>query len=311
LFAQQTGHPGLAGTGLAGDQHGSSAHSQADLFSVMLTTEEQATTTHLGGRQSRLLRDPTDIVRDRCRPRSVHDFVRNGAQGRTAPRNRDTDFTGIQEIVIVLGVADPNGVVNRNAQLEQGLPEPGRLCNCLRQYHQPAAVERKNERLLEPSEYFKRRARGAGVGFDNRFADRHVHVSAPQLVDEGCVRGMAQDNMAAARWEFQDGTVFGDDDIEAREVAADPPQVRETPAGDQNHDEALLPCSGDRIADSRIENSINRDGPVVVKRESRKFHCRYGPVALACTSVADGSPQLSGHPCRKSGSASRQRGTWE
>ena len=127
MFAQQTRQPRFSGSRLTGDEHGAAAYSQADRRAVVLAAEEQSTTTHLRCRQTGLLRDPTDVVGDGCRARSVDHFVRDRTQGRAAPRDRHTDFAGIEHVVIVFGVADADGVVDGDPQRGERLPQPASI----------------------------------------------------------------------------------------------------------------------------------------------------------------------------------------
>ena len=80
---------------------------------IVRVSQKQPTTPHLAGRQSNLANAALQILGDRGRPSAFDDFIGNRAQRRTAPSDRYPDFAGIEEIVVVLGVADSDRVVNR------------------------------------------------------------------------------------------------------------------------------------------------------------------------------------------------------
>ena len=66
---------------------------------------------------------------------------------------------------------------------------------------------------------------------------------------------------------MEDRPVLGDDRVEAREVARDPPQVGELPARRQDHDDSPASDLRNGVAHGGIERVIDRDRPVVIKGE--------------------------------------------
>ena len=85
-------------------------------LAVVLAAEQQAAASHLCGRQTRLANDAPDVVRHVSRSASLDDFVGHGAQSRAAPGHGHTHFARVEQIVVVLCVADADRVVNRQLQ---------------------------------------------------------------------------------------------------------------------------------------------------------------------------------------------------
>ena len=172
LFAQQACQPRLAGAGLTGDEDRPPANGETDLVSVVLTPEDEASATHLAGRQARLLRHPPNVVGHGDGSRASDDLVGHRPQRGAAPLDRDTDFARIEQIVVVFGVADADRVVDRDPQREERLAQAGGLCHRLRQHHQATAIEREDERLLERPDDLENRAGPLGIGLHDRLAGR-------------------------------------------------------------------------------------------------------------------------------------------
>ena len=62
------------------------------------------------------------------------------------------------------------------------------------------------------------------------------------------------------------------DAVDEVQVAGDPSQFVEDPAGDQQHDDALRAGGGDRVAHRRVQHVAASDGAVVIQRDDRQFH---------------------------------------
>ena len=73
--------------------------------------------------------------------------------------------------------------------------------------------------------------------------------------------------MASAGREVEHRAVFRDDDVEAREIAGDPPQIGQPAAGDEDDGDAVLPGLGDRFAHAGIEDAVDSNRPVIVEGE--------------------------------------------
>ena len=151
-------------------------------------------------------------------------------------------------LMIVFGIADADGVVNRQAERLERIPQPGGLRHALRQYHQPAAIERQDERLLQPPDHIEHRLGTGRVSFDDDFAREVLDVAPVEFRDErGCGR-VTDGEMATAGRELQYRAVLTDDGVEAAHVAGNAAQVVEPPAGDQDDRDPLLACRADGAA---------------------------------------------------------------
>ena len=128
--------------------------------------------------------------------------------------------------MIVLRIADADRVVNREPQRREHAREPDRFGDARRQHHETAAVERQDLRLLERANHVEHRRGPAGVGLDDRVADRDVDAALAQRLDEPRARCVADDRVTAAVRKIQHGAVFGDDRVEAAEIARHAPSGR-------------------------------------------------------------------------------------
>ena len=141
-------------------------------------SEQQSAPSHLFRRQTQLLGQAAEIRRDGGRAGAGNHFVSDGAQRRAAPFDGHADLARVEQVVIVLRVADADRVVNRQPQRREHAREPDRLGDARRQHHQTAAVERQDQRLLERANHVEHGRRAAGVGLDDRFADREYRCRA-------------------------------------------------------------------------------------------------------------------------------------
>ena len=167
--------------------------------------------------------------------------------------------------MVVLRVADPDGVVNRDPQREQRLTEACGLGDRLRQHHQTPAVERENQRLLQRSNCLEDRRGPSRVGFDHGFAGHEGDLAPLQLLEKRRVRRMANDDVAAGRRKLQHRAVLADHDVEAREIASHLPQIVQPAPGDEDDDNPGLPGDADRLADAGVEPAVDGDRAVVIE----------------------------------------------
>ena len=126
LLAQQARQPRLAGARLAGDQNRAAAHGEAD----RRRRRADARAAAAGGPSARrtAAAAATRAGCSRRRPAGPVpgiDFVGDRAQRGAAPGDRDADLARVEQIVIVLRVADADGVVNRDAAA-RAAPAEGR-----------------------------------------------------------------------------------------------------------------------------------------------------------------------------------------
>ena len=159
------------------------------------------------------------------------------ARARRCPTDRDTDFACIEQIVVVFGIADPHRVVDRHPQRQQRLAQAGGLGDGLRQNHQPAAIERQDERLFERPDHVEHRAGPLGIGLHDRLAGRERDATPLEFLEEGRTGHMSDDHVPAARGELEHGTILSDDDVEAGQVSGDVMEIGQPASGDEDdHD---------------------------------------------------------------------------
>ena len=268
LLAEQTGQPRFAGARLARDENRPAAHRERDLGSIVLVAKHEMAPSHLDGRQPRLLREAAHVGGHCCGAGAVDDLVGDGSERMAPPCHRRADFARIEEVVIVLRVADPHGVVDGNPQGAQRLAKACRLGHGLRKHHEAPSIERQGQRQLEGSQHLQDGGCGRRVRLDDAFTEGELHVAAAQLVQKSRVRRMRQRHVSSAGREVQYGPVLGDDHVEERQISGSPPQVSDPSACGQDDDDPLPPEIRDRTAHSGIEHAVDRDRAVVVERNS-------------------------------------------
>ena len=195
-------------------------------LAVVLMAEQQSAPSHLLRRETQLLGQASEIWRNGGRAGAGNHFVSDGAQRRAAPFDGDADLARVEQVVIVLGVADADRVVDRQPQRREHAREPDRLGDARRQHHETAAVERQDLRLLERANHVEHRGGAASVGLDDRIADRDVDAALEERIDESRARRVTDDRVAAALRKIEHGAVFGDDRVEAAEIARHRPSAR-------------------------------------------------------------------------------------
>lgn len=84
-------------------------------------------------------------------PNAIQIVVRCACERWAAPLDGDTEFAGFEQVVIVLGISDGNGVVKRQAQRSQRFAKTARLVDASREHHDPTAIEDKRVRQLDAS----------------------------------------------------------------------------------------------------------------------------------------------------------------
>ena len=145
-----------------------------------------------------------------------------------APGHGHADFARVEQIVIVLRVADrrrccESTVAARAARWRS----PVDFADALRQHHEPAAVERQDQRLLKLAHRIEDRLSVRRVGLYHHLARDELHGPALELLDEGGRRRMRDGDVAAAGGELEHGAVFADHRVEA---ARGPPPPFEDPS---------------------------------------------------------------------------------
>ena len=155
------------------------------------------------------------------------------------------DLAGIQQAVVVLGVADADRVVRRQAQLAERLEQAGALGHPGRQDHQLAPVADELAVQAELADHLQHgRLVGGGAG------DYHLPaaVGDPAAGQRGAHRAADRGGQQAdAAVGDQQGAVLGDDRVnvlvDLREHGA---QLAHDPPGDQDHPDPPGPRLGER-----------------------------------------------------------------
>ena len=75
--------------------------------------------------------------------------VGGSPQSRGAPGDGGSDLTGLQQVMVVLGITDGERVVAGESKGAEHLAKPARLANPVRQDHEPGPVEMKRKRQLQ------------------------------------------------------------------------------------------------------------------------------------------------------------------
>jgi hypothetical protein len=90
---------------------------------------------------------------------------------------------------------------------------------------------------------------------------------------------------------MQDAAVLGDDAVDETQVAGDPAELVENPAGHEQDLDAARPDDGDRVAHVGPDDVVARDGAVVVECQYEELHEMSTPDAKrnrrALTGLAD------------------------
>ena len=181
-------------------------------------------------------------------PRAVRQrqhHIRVRAEGADRVGDGHPDLAGIQQAVVVLGVADADRVVRRQAQLAERLEQAGALGHPGRQDHQLAPVADELAVQAELADHLQRgRLVGGGAG------DQHLPAAMgdPAAGQRGAHRAADRGGQQAdAAVRDQQGAVLGDDRVnvlvDLREYGA---QLAHDPPGDQDHPDPPGPGHGER-----------------------------------------------------------------
>ncbi len=244
LFADQPGQVGLALPGAAADGDVELRAGQRDRLAAVVGAQRDLPAAgiqvHPAGQQRSQQQVGHPLA---VRQRQDHVGVR--AEGADRVGDGHPDLAGIQQAVVVLGVADADRVVRRQAQIAERLAQAGALGHPGRQDHQLAPVA--DEPAVQ-AELADRRQRGRLVG--GGAGDYHLPaaVGDPAAGQRGADRAADRGGQQAdAAVGDQQGAVLGDDRVDVivdlREHGA---QLAHDPPGNQDQPDPAGPRLGER-----------------------------------------------------------------
>ena len=178
-----------------------------------------------------------------------------------------------EEGLVVLGVADADDIVRRQAEaLERALEAPG-LVDVAGQHHHRALVEDdvQLERKVVDGLEHDRLVRFPG-GDDGAADRRGRHAEVLQTLHERRRRRLGERGFLLLCGVEEKGPVLGNDEVEQLQLREGPLQVGKVPAGDEDQLSAgaldlLQPLDG-----RRIDAAIVGQGAVVVGRQGNEEH---------------------------------------
>ena len=244
LFADQPGQVGLARSGAAADGDVELRAGQRDRLTVVVGAQRDLPAAgmqvHPAGQQRSQQQVGHPLA---VRQRQHHIGVR--AEGVDRIGDGHPDLAGLQQAVVVLGVADADRVVRRQAQLAERLEQAGALGHPGRQDHQLAPVADELAVQAQLTDHLQRgRLVGGGAG------DQHLPaaVGDPPAGQRGTHRAADRGGQQAdAAVGDQQAAVLGDDRVnvlvDVREHGA---QLAHDPPGDQDHPDPPGPRLGER-----------------------------------------------------------------
>ena len=184
LLAQQARDPGLSGLGVAGHQHVAAANREREFTTVLQIPEQQTTAAARGNREIPGRRERSHIVADGRRPAAIENDVGGRLQCLAAPGDGDADFSQSQELVVVFGVTDRDGVARRKPQRLERHVQPGRLAHALRRCHHTPAVEDQHEWQFECPNDLEQPRSLVGVRIDQALSSGKGNPATAQFGDE-------------------------------------------------------------------------------------------------------------------------------
>src|SRR3974390_1320599 len=122
-------------------------------------------------RQPHLSGDLTNIFGHSARTIAMDDFIGAFLQCWAAPTDRNSNLTRRQQVMVVLGVANPNRVVRRKPEYLQDLLQTGALADGGWKNHETAAVEQQDEWKFELPDHLKNLRSRSCIGFNDALAD--------------------------------------------------------------------------------------------------------------------------------------------
>ena len=244
LFADQPGQVGLASPGAAADGDVELRAGQRYPLAGVVGAQHDLPAAGMQMGPAGQQRSQQQVGHPLAvRQRQRHVGVR--ADGVDRVGDGHPDLAGIQHAVVVLGVADADRVVRRQAQIAERLAQAGALGHPGQQDHQLAPVGDERAVQAELADHLQRgRLVGGGGG------DYHppAAVGDPAAGQRGAYRAADRvSQQADAAVGDQHGAVLGDDRVhvlvDLREHGA---QLAHDPPGDQDHPDSPGPRLGER-----------------------------------------------------------------
>jgi thermostable 8-oxoguanine DNA glycosylase len=120
--------------------------------------------------------------------------------------------------MVVLGIADPDGVVSRKAERPERSPQPCGFADRLGKNHQAAPIEQQHEWEFEFSNDSQDRLSERSVCFYDALAARKSDSAALQLCTENLGQGLTEQPREPIA-EAENGTVFRYHSVDTTEIA--------------------------------------------------------------------------------------------
>jgi len=110
------------------------------------------------------------------------------------------------------------------------------------------------------------------IGLHYGLASGEGNFASLKLLEEARAGGMSDQDMPPTRWELEHRAIFGDDDVEARQVSCDVMKIRQTASRDKDDDDPTSPRLANSLTHGRIEYAIHGNCAVVINGKGREFH---------------------------------------
>jgi hypothetical protein len=149
----------------------------------------------------------------------LENLFRHSLKSATTPRHSYAQLAGHQQVMVVLGIADPDGVVSRKAERPERGPQPRGFADRLGKNHQAAPIEQQHEWELEFSNDSQDGLSERSVCFYDALAGRKSDSAALQLRKEDFGRGLTEQPRVTIA-EAENGAVFRYHSVDTPEIAS-------------------------------------------------------------------------------------------
>jgi len=173
--------------------------------------------------------------------------------------------------VVIFCVAYRDCVVRREPKNAEGVLEAGAFADRLLEHHEAAAIEEDYERQLLLLDGGKDCRRGACFRLDNALTGSEGDSPPPQFVEKTLRRKTTEDaRLTIGKGEH--GTILGDYRIDETEISAETPEVREDATRGDDDNDSVGTCFCDCRSDFGGQQTVLRNGPIIIKCEHTEFH---------------------------------------
>jgi len=148
----------------------------------------------------------------------VENLFRHSLESATTPGDSYAQLARHQQVMVVLGIADPDGVVSRKAERPERGPQPRGFADRLGKNHQAAPIEQQHEWEFEFSNDSQDGWSERSVCFYDALAARKSDSPALQLCKEDLGRGLTEQPRVTTA-EAENGAVFRYHSVETPEIA--------------------------------------------------------------------------------------------